>query len=211
MMPLLALLLASVPSAPPPKMNWYWYRAAEASDGTNARDTGAAFVAASLYLNQSAPAVVNHRRAPLVLPRGTYRMAVVRIEHRDAKFTTAQREQLARLIADIPAVTHIQALQIDFDAPQSAWPFYKALLHDVRRALGPGVFLSITALASWCTPQSWMAGLPVDEIVPMFFRMGRTRIEPPLAFPACQSSAGISLDEPGVRLPSSVRRIYTFR
>ena len=95
--------------------------------------------------------------------------------------------------------------------PDSIHILEEAITNDVRRALGTGVFLSITALASWCTPQSWMAGLPVDEVVPMFFRMGRTRVEPPLAFPACQSSAGISLDEPGVRLPSSVRRIYTFR
>lgn len=215
MMLLLALLLADPAEgtavAPPAKMNWYWYRPAEAAHGTNAQDTGAAFVAVSFDLTQSAAVRVNYRREPLRLPAGTYRMAVVRIEHRDAKFTPAQRTQLAAMIAEVPAVTRTRALQIDFDAPESAWPFYKTLLSEVRRAIGPGVFLSMTALASWCTQQSWMAGATVDEIVPMFFRMGRTRIEPPLAFSGCQASAGISVDEPAVRLPSAVRRIYTFR
>lgn len=198
-------------AAPPAQMNWYWLRTFQAPERPKASNAGAAFLAMSFYLVEGRPAIVNPRRAPLVLPPNTYRMAVVRIDHNEAKFTTTQRTELARMIAEIPALTRTHSLQIDFDAPQSAWPFYKALLADVRRATGPDVFLSITALASWCTAGSWMSGLPVDEIVPMFFRMGRQRIDPPLAFPACQLSAGISVDEPGVRLPATVKRVYTFQ
>ena len=40
------------------------------------------------------------------------------------------------------------------------------------RRSGPDVPLSITALASWCAQDRWMEGLPVDETVPMLFRMG---------------------------------------
>ena len=202
---------ATSPAAPPAQMNWYWLRTYQAPERPKASDAGAAFLAMSFFLVEGRPAIVYPRRAPLILPPNTYRMAVVRIDHNEAKFTAAQRAALARMIAEVPGLTRTQALQIDFDAPQSAWPFYKALLADVRRALGPNVFLSITALASWCTAGSWMSGLPVDEIVPMFFRMGRQRINPPLAFAACQTSAGISADEPGVHLPRSVKRVYTFQ
>ncbi len=200
------------PATPPPaQMNWYWLQTFQAPERPKPSQAGAAFLAMSFYLTGTQPPTVQPRRAPLVLPPNTYRMAVVRIDHHEAKFTIAQRTELARMIAEVPALTRTQSLQIDFDAPQSAWPFYRALLTDVRRALGSDVFLSITALASWCTAGSWMTGLPVDEIVPMFFRMGRQRIDPPLAFPACQSSAGVSVDEPGVRLPATVKRVYTFQ
>jgi len=32
--------------------------------------------------------------------------------------------------------------------------------------------LSITALASWCAGDPWITGLPIDEAVPMLFRLG---------------------------------------
>ena len=209
MIAFVALLLAATP--PPPQMNWYWLQTYQATEQVKPSNAGAAFLAYSFFLGGTNPVVARPRRAPLVLPLNTYRMAVVRIDHNEAKFNAAQRDELARRIAEVPALTRTRALQIDFDAPESAWPFYKALVGDVRRAIGPDIFLSITALASWCGANSWMSGLPVDEIVPMFFRMGRQKIEPPLAFPACQSSAGVSVDEPSVRLPASVKRVYTFQ
>ena len=207
--PALALFLQL--TAPPSKLNWYWLDTYSAYDLAKTPGTGAAFLAVSYGLSGSNPVVPATRGVPLKLPPNTYRMAVVRVNLYEPRFTTAQRNELAAMIAEVPALTYTTSLQIDFDAPQSAWPFYRALLADVRRLLGPNVFLSITALASWCGKDSWMAGLPVDEIVPMFFRMGRERIDPPLAFPACQSSAGISTDEPGVRLPPAVKRVYTFQ
>jgi hypothetical protein len=77
------------------------------------------------------------------------------------------------MIVDLARITHANALQIDFDAPESARPFYRALVADVRRELGPDVFLSVTALLSWCaTPHSWLHNLPADEIVPMAFDPG---------------------------------------
>src|SRR5438309_2329918 len=107
-------------------------------------------------------------------------MAVVRCYYdgsdtgRRQAFSERQRQLAVRMIAEIAALTHAQAIQIDFDAPQSAYLFYRQLLGDVRRRLGPSVFLSVTALVSWCqTPRSWLTGLPVDEIVPMAFYMGQ--------------------------------------
>jgi hypothetical protein len=208
--PLLALFLAP-PAPPPARLNWYWLDEYPAASTLKFPNTGAAFLAMSYAVQGDRPVITFPRRIPLKLPPNTFRMAVVRINHYVAKFTVAQRAELARMIAEVPALTRTSALQIDFDAPESAWPFYRALLADVRRAIGPNVFLSITALASWCGKDSWMTSLPVDEIVPMFFRMGRQKIEPPLAFPGCQSSAGVSEDEPPVRLPASIKRVYTFK
>ena len=76
--------------------------------------------------------------------------------------------------------------------------------------------LSITALASWCSWDSWIRGLPVDEAVPMMFRMEPDHRRAPAATedfqirePLCRTSTGISTDE---RWPSNLagKRIYVF-
>lgn len=58
------------------------------------------------------------------------------------------------------------ALQVDFDARASQHTFYARLLRDLRRQMPPSLPLSITALASWCSYDDWIRGLPVDEAVP---------------------------------------------
>jgi hypothetical protein len=67
------------------------------------------------------------------------------------------------------------------------------------------VFISITALASWCEgTKSWLTGLPVDEIVPMAFSMGPTapaittmlQRGGEFAFAGCRQSIGVELLQP---------------
>ncbi len=65
-------------------------------------------------------------------------------------------------------------LQIDFEARASQRQVVLDLLHDVRAGLPATTRLSMTALASWCDTETWLATAPVDEIVPMLFRMGPT-------------------------------------
>jgi hypothetical protein len=156
-----------------------------------------------------------------------YQMAVVRFDslfdaaHHPA-FSPRQRGSAVKMIAEITAITHPQALQIDFDAPQSAWLFYRQLLSEVRARIGPEIFLSITALVSWCdTARSWLAGLPVDEIVPMAFYMGRatpatvTMLERggQFAFAGCRGSIGVAsggrYGTPSAR-PRKGQRAYFF-
>ncbi len=63
---------------------------------------------------------------------------------------------------------------------------------------------------------SWLSDLPIDEAVPMLFRLGaekrrftsRLRSGEKLRAYACQDSAGVSTDEP-VKL-ASVQRLYVF-
>ena len=71
--------------------------------------------------------------------------------------------------------------------------------------------LSITALASWCESDDWIANLPVTEAVPMLFRMGADpyRGASELRGGKCQSSVGISTDEP-LTEPLRGRRVYIF-
>src|SRR5262249_25558262 len=94
--------------------------------------------------------------------------------------------------------------------------FYRDLLIDLRRQLPPGLPLSITALASWCSYDDWLRKLPIDEAVPMFFRMepDRRRASTTLAAfrirePLCQASVGVSTAE---AWPSDMdgKRIYVF-
>jgi len=195
---------------------------------------GVAFLAKTISLetptgNSSAdsasPFIARPRLQPLRITPGTQLIAVVRIEiptslrnsaslqenqsapHSFPIFSDAQRALLASEISDLQSIPGVSAIQIDFDAPASAHAFYASLLQDVRRKLPPSMPLSITALASWCIGDPWLAQLPpgtIDEAVPMLFRMGpdaasvakflHSNNDFPVA--ACRGSLGLSTDEP---------------
>jgi len=203
------LASAGVPApskeSPPKIMLWSWFGADDFRGLAN-RDIGVAYLALSLEF-EGQRVVPSPRLQPVRVPREAYPMAVVRFNfdtyaNTAVAFTGAQRALAVRMIAEIVNLARPRALQVDFDAPRSAWPFYRQLLHDVRQRIGPDVFLSITALVSWCDrEQSWMTGLPVDEIVPMAFYMGQATpaIAAMLArggqfaFPACRGSIGVEV------------------
>ena len=99
-------------------------------------------------------------------------IAVTRIEA-PGDVAAADVQAIARAIADRARLPMVSALQIDFDARLSQREMYRQLLHDVRGAMPQGMPLSMTALASWRLDDDWLDELPVDEAVPMLFRMGR--------------------------------------
>jgi hypothetical protein len=110
----------------------------------------------------------------------------------------------------------IAALQVDFDATRSQRGFYASLLAGLRRQMPPNLPLSITALASWCSNDDWIAALPVDEAVPMLFRMEPDRRGAPadapwfrIREPLCMGSVGVSTHE---AWPDDLagKRIYVF-
>jgi hypothetical protein len=159
------------------------------------------------------------RMQPLLVAPGTRMTAVARIEAPSQSADTA-RPGLVADVADLLERSFLRpdvvAFQIDFDAVESQRLFYAALIREVRHRMPPEMPLSITALASWCGSESWLSGLPVDEAVPMFFRMGRDA--PAINGPGwhylirellCRSSAGVSTDEPWPSLESGLR-IYVF-
>lgn len=157
------------------------------------------------------------RRDPLLFPSAAIRIPVVRIEPQPgAMLDTTLRTQAVQAILQSARQPGIAALQIDFDATRSQRTFYRALISDLRRQMPPNLPLSITALASWCSYDDWLRGLPIDEAVPMFFRMEPDRRRAPAdlaAFrirePLCQASIGISTTE---TWPPDLagKRIYLF-
>jgi hypothetical protein len=192
--------------SPPNLMLWSWYAEDDFRPLANAR-IGVAYLALSLRLEGQTEVAPSPRTIPVQIPANTYKMAVIRFDYSlepgsRPSFSRTQRELAVGMVSEIVAYARPQAVQIDFDAPRSAWPFYRQLLANIRDRLGPSVFLSVTALVSWCdSPQSWLAGLPVDEIVPMAFSMGQatpaivTMLQSggPFEFSGCRASIGVEL------------------
>ena len=203
---------------PPDRMNslpartvWVWERP-EDLRSVDPHTTAIATLDATLDLGRSATLIP--RRQPFIYPGGIKRIAVVRIEA-PGPITPGLESTAADLIL-LAADPGAAALQIDFDARRSQHAFYASLLRDLRRRMPPALPLSITALASWCTYDDWIGGLPVDEAVPMFFRMEPDRRYAPqdrpqfqIREPLCMGSAGISTREP---YPVSLtgKRVYIF-
>ena len=191
---------------------WAWERR-EDLRGLDTRRFAVAYLDRTLTIG--ATVYSQPRRDALVFPAATAQIAVVRIEApRNALLTPENRELAVRGLLRTAEEPGIAALQVDFDATRSQRGFYRALLVDLRRRMPAHLPLSITALASWCSADDWLSGLPVDEAVPMFFRMepGRSPGNPArfaVREPLCTGSAGVSTTEPW---PDNLegKRIYAF-
>jgi hypothetical protein len=117
------------------------------------------------------------RMQPLVLPAGVGLVPVVHVEagaDAPADITPAQRDAVAAAVRRHAGTAAAGAgmLQLDFEAPARQRDAYRALVANVREALPAGVRLSVTALVHWCTQGDWLDRLPVDEVVPMLYRLG---------------------------------------
>ena len=203
------------PASPDPRvMLWAWERPVDLLDLPSG--VGVAFLAQTITVSEAAH-VTAPRRQPLRVDPSTYLVAVTRVEAPAG--VPERRDAIAAMAADIAStrkLPRVSAVQIDFDARASQRPMYRQLLHDVRAALPPGTPLSMTALASWCLDDHWLDDLPVDEVVPMLFRMGptqdmhRSEFETHAAAPACRGAVGLSLDEPAGIFVRRGKRLYLF-
>src|SRR6185295_6662730 len=123
----------------------------------------------------------------------------------------------ASAISELGSRPNVAMVQVDFDATATERDFYRQLLKGLRGKLPPTTALSITALASWCKGDNWLEDLPVDEAVPMLFRMGVERKQflsglaagETFSSTLCRTTAGVSIDEPPAQLPR-VQRLYVF-
>jgi len=203
-------------SATPPLVLWAWERPEDLRflDPTKA---GVAFLAGTVRLGPKGMSY-RPRMQPLQVARETKLVAVVRIETADgAELEHEIARQVARQIAQAVRLPAVVAIQVDFDATASERAFYRELLVELRRQLPPSMPISITALTSWCIGDRWMTGLPIDEAVPMLFRLGVGQADVTnwmrsghdFREVACRTSIGISLDEPWPKLPAE-RRVYAF-
>ena len=195
---------------------WAWERP-EDLRFINPQNTAVAFLADTIHLRGDT-VVARPRLQSLRVPDRAQLVAVVRIEaDQGAALNRSQIEQTATAIAKAASLPRVVAVQVDFDATRSQRDFYRSLLFDLRRRLGSAVPISITALASWCVGDDWISSLPINEAVPMLFRMGTGTSEvvglltsgQDFRAPICQGSLGVSTDERWASLPSG-RRLYVF-
>lgn len=147
------------------------------------------------------------RRQPLRIPDKSNTISVIRIEDRskDHIFEDKNLPEISDyIVKSCIEKTSNTACQIDFDATESQIEFYKKLVASVRDKLPKEMKLSLTALVSWCVnDKAWFDELPIDEVVPMFFRLGREeniywqRIsEGRLNISkSCQKAVGVATDE----------------
>jgi hypothetical protein len=205
-------------SALPPIILWAWERP-EKLDFIDPQRVGVAFLSQTLYL-RGEKVVSRPRMQSLNVPEGTTLIAVTRIESDRSAPPSLSHEQMIRAqseIAQLARLPHVAAVQVDFDATRSERNFYRNLLLALRRELPDSTGLLITALASWCRGDDWLSDLPLDEAVPMLFRMGleRRQILSQLASgegfnsTPCGTSSGISTDEPLEHVPAT-QHLYIF-
>lgn len=202
-----ALRARSKPPKPfsdlPPVIVWAWERP-EKLDFIDTERVGVAFLAKTLRL-EGDRVFAKPRLQPLELAPGTKLIAVVRIESDHPTLFSTQLQRTADEFSKLPATP---VVQIDFDATVSEREFYRGLLIEVRRRLPSSTSLSITALASWCAGDNWLDDLPIDEAVPMLFRMGVDKGLRRFDSAQCRNSAGVATDEP-IAAPN-VDRLYIF-
>jgi uncharacterized lipoprotein len=200
---------------------WAWERP-EDLKSIDAKRFAVAFLAQTLVLKGD-DVVFDPRHQPLDVSPETKLIAVTRIESQKqtgqrATLSESQKQKLISLVLRTRELRNVSAIQIDFDAAFSEREFYRGLLRDLRAQLPDNVAVSITALASFCAGDRWLDDLPVDEAVPMIFRMGaddrtiKTLLVSGEDFrePLCQRSYGISVDEPLAITFKPDRRIYVF-
>src|SRR5205085_8380503 len=134
----------------------------------------------------------------------TFLIAVTRIESAQTPtLSDKQKNEIINAVLKTLELKNVRAIQIDFDVVESQRDFYQSLLTNLREKLPEKTPLSITALASFCIGDRWLFQAPIDEAVPMIFRMGLDdqAVKNYLAnggdfkVKICRQSYGISLDE----------------
>jgi hypothetical protein len=202
----------------PPLVFWAWERPCDL-DSIDPRAIGVAPLVLTVRLDDAGLALLP-RRQPLRFPPGAPLVFVARVEtdpRRPPCLDDNLATRTAAAIADFAGGPDAAAVQVDFDATVSEREFYRDLLEALRQRVPARIPLSITALASWCIGDRWLAGLPIDEAVPMLFRMGvddrevrqRLAAGEDFAEPLCRASVGLATDEPAPRFPTGRRR-YLF-
>lgn len=209
---------AALADPPPSVVLWAWERPEDLRFLPGA--VGVASLEATVDLTP-AGARVAPRRQSLLLRPAQWRIAVVRVQSRPRgqALTAEARATVLDVVLRAARREGVRGVQIDYDAPRSQRDAYRALWTSVRAALGASRWLSMTALASWCVGDAWLddAAMPVDEVVPMVFTMGRggapvldaLRARREMPSRACRGSVGWAVGEPVVSL-RNVTRTYVF-
>lgn len=201
----------------PQTILWAWERP-EDLEFLDPQQFAVAFLAQTLVLKGD-EVVFRPRHQPLKVRPEMKLIAVTRIEsEKTTALSATQRETLLNLVLKTRELKNVSALQIDFDATTSQREFYRSLLHELRQRLPDNIPLSMTALASFCVGDRWLEDLPVDEAIPMIYRLGKDDhaiklfLERGKDFkePICRRSYGVAVDEPLAMTFDPPRRQYIF-
>jgi hypothetical protein len=183
------------------------------------KNIGVAFYVGTIIFSDS-ETTFQPRLQPLAINPKPPLMAVIRMINKESsQLSNDQLLKAVDWIIKICSQKNISGCQIDFDVKSSEINFYEKLIFETRNNLPKSMPLSITTLASWCHLGSWLDHLPINEAVPMFYRLGPDEYlikhglvgESFMKAKNCQKAIGISIDEP---LPQSKylknRRIYIY-
>ena len=200
-------------SATPDYYLWAWRRAEDLSF-IESGSAHAAIWTATIFIEDGRMSV-ERRTVPVTYPADIDIVAVTRLEIRGV-YGVEMAMSVAAAILETGAPFRPVEYQVDFDTLFSQRSFYRLLLLELRNIIGDAE-LSITALASWCLFDNWIAGLPIDSAVPMVYRLGNrresivTRLRAERAFmePICAGNVGYSADEPAVWL-RDLERVFLF-
>lgn len=204
------------PSPPSQLVLWAWERP---EDLRFARSTAEVAVQTGFVEIGGRGLQARGRHFPLRVDRPPSTVLVhVQIDHeKPLEWTPLLRARVSAALLHYAQTVPVRRVQIDFEVRASERAILLDVLDDVRAGLPKGTQLSMTALASWCDTENWLERAPVDEIVPMLFRMdeGGEPLKKRLAAGGdfrnarCRAALGIATDSPVVRAPPG-RRVYLF-
>ena len=216
---LLAVLLCagSAEAADRPLVVWAWERPEDLSFLPAGVEVAAHMAFVEVVGDQVVP---RGRRHSLRVAEGHPSTAVAHVQidrRRPLAWSDRTTQLVAQAVLASAEAPWVRTLQLDFEVRASEREHLLAVVRAVRLGLRPGVRLSMTALASWCDTEAWLAAAPVDEVVPMLFRMGPggARIRNKLAAggdfaaPQCRLALGMATDTPLDGAPAG-RRVYLF-
>jgi len=209
--------IAGPQAGPPRTLLWVWDRPQLFS--APPEGTGIAYLHATVRLSGT-QSRTTWRQWPLRIAPGITVIPVVHVTLDNlapSPVDDAQQQAIARALEHAAAHSRSGWVQLDFEARRSQREAYVALLGRLQ-PLRANVRLSATALASWCMDDPWLPAGLLDEVVPMYFRMGpdsariRQRLQTTGAatVPACRDAAGLLLGESWPALGGNVKRRYVF-
>lgn len=188
---------------PPPAVAWLW------KDAAPPAWSRARVAVVDRHILLSGDTIRERAGAkPRRLPAGTQVTPVVHVELdllRPSASLRAASPVIIKAMHSAAQATTSGWVQLDLEARPSQRADYRALVQELRSVLPTKIQLSVTALAWWCRSPAWLDGLAANEVVPMFFKMGRdgqavralVAQRPAALHPLCRSgSAGFSPQEP---------------
>ena len=215
---LTALLLHAGAAQGGPAIAWLWDEAR-----LPAWSAAEAAVLQRHILLSADTALTRPRQRWPAMPASTHITPVVHVEVSTVNppiDIESRRAMIVRAMLEAAKASTSGWVQLDMEAKPSQRDFYRSLVRQLRGQLPANVKLSVTALAWWCRSPAWLDDLAADEVVPMFFRMGRDKVRlrgiieqsPGTLHASCRAgSAGFSPQEPfAPQVHERYRKTYWF-